>query len=376
MIALFKPDTGPQELAAVEEVLASGWLGEGDRARGFERAMGEHIGRPASELVAVSSCTEGLFQVMAALDLGPDDEVVLPTVSFIGAAHAVRATGARVVTCDVDARTLNPTVEHIARVITPATRALLVIHYGGGPGDIEAIAALAEERSLTLVEDAACGLGSSVGGRACGTFGVAGVWSFDAAKLVTTGDGGMIWCRDEALAERIRSAIRMGVGSSGFARSSEAGRWWEIDPSSPGRRATMNDLAAALGLVQLGRLPAFLRRRREITDTYRAALDGTGWIDLPPPRSADEADMFFWVQVPPEVRDRLARHMLDRGIYTNFRYWPLHRTTLYRSEVPHPGADEAAARTLLLPAHQGLSDEDVASVIDAVLTFRGGQKGT
>lgn len=373
MIPLFQPDTGVEELEALRAVLTSSWLGDGPRARELERTFGEFIDRPASQMVSVTSCTEGLFQVVAALCLRPNDEVILPSISFIGAAHAVRTAGSRVVTCDVDPHTLNPTVDHIAAAITPATRALLVIHYGGGAGAIDDIASLAEERSLLLIEDAACGLGSSVGGRACGTFGDVGVWSFDAAKVITTGDGGMIWCRSEDLAEQLRSNIRLGVSSSGFARSNRSGRWWEIDPPAAGRKATMNDLAAALGLVQLGRLPSFLRRRREVTEAYRAAFSDLNWLELPPDRTAEEADMFFWVQTAPDVRDRLAVHLLDQGIYTNFRYWPLHRTALYRSDGPRPGADQAAGRTLLLPTHQSLSDDDVARVVRAVRGFPGAE---
>lgn len=368
MINLFQPSVGERELAAVREVFESSWLGNGPRAQEFERAFGNHLGRPATELVAVSSCTEGLFQIVAAMGFGPGDEVILPSVSFIGAAHAVRSSGATVVTCDVDPRTMNPTIKHVEQVITPATKALLVLHYGGAPGAIAELAALAEARSLLLIEDAACGLGSSVGGRACGTIGHVGVWSFDAAKVLTTGDGGMIWCRSADVAERLRSLIRLGVSSSGFARRSGSGKWWEIDPSA-GRRATMNDVAAAMGLVQIDRLATFLRRRREVVARYNAALSDLEWLRLPPKHSPEIADTFYWIQVDPGIRDGLAVYMLDKGIYTNFRYWPLHRMKLYRSGWDLPGADRAAGSTLLIPAHHGLSDEEVDRVIESILDF-------
>jgi dTDP-4-amino-4,6-dideoxygalactose transaminase len=369
MINLFEPSVGDDELAALVDVFASHWLGNGERTLEFERAFGIYLGRPATEITAVSSCTEGLFQIVTALGLGPGDDVVIPSISFIGAAHAVRSSGAHVVPCDVDPRTLNPSLEHVAQAITPATKAIVILHYGGAPGAVVELADLAEERSLLLVEDAACALGSSVGGRSCGTFGHVGVWSFDAAKVLTTGEGGMIWSRNEDLVERLRSAIRLGVSSSGFDRRGNSGRWWEINPSEVGRRATMNDIAAAIGLVQIDRLEVFLRRRRKVATTYSAALADQNWLQVPPHHPAEVADTFYWLRLDPKNRDRLAVHLLDRGIYTNFRYWPLHRMTMYRSEVELHGADEAADSTLLIPVHQSLSDADVEHVINSVIDF-------
>jgi aminotransferase len=369
MINLCQPQVGEAELAAIKEVFASNWLGVGPRVEEFERSFAEYIGKPAVEMLAVTSCTEGLFQTIAALGLGPEDEVILPTVSFLGAAHAVRHSGARVVLCDVDPITLNPTTEHVEAAITPATKAALILHYGGRPGAVAEIAELLKSRSLLLIEDTACALGSFLEGRACGTFGDVGVWSFDAMKLMTTGDGGMVWSPDPEIAERIRRGIRMGVGSSGFDRRGDSSRWWEINPQGTGRRATMNDVAAAMGLVQLGRVPDFLRRRREIADAYDAALGELSWISTPGERELDSARYCYWIHTQPGVRDRLATHLLERDVYTNFRYWPLHKTPMYGSGQALPGADLAAESTLLLPLHQGLSDSDVSRVIKEVLAF-------
>lgn len=369
MINLFQPSAGDAELAAIGETFASNWLGTGPRVRDFEHAFGDYIRRPASEVIAVSSCTEGLFHAVAAIGLGPRDEVILPTVSFIGAAHAVRSTGAAVVLCDVEPGTLNPTAEHVERARTSYTRAVLILHFGGLPGAVAEIADLAERRSLVLVEDAAVGLGSFVGARACGTFGDVGIWSFDSMKVLTTGDGGMVWCRSERIAERIRRSTRLGGESSGFERSAGSSRWWEVDPPDIGRRGTMNDIAAAMGLAQLERLPDFLHRRRQIAAAYNDGLRDIPWLDVPEPQGEETARIFYWVQTAAGIRDALAAHLLSRDIYTTFRYWPLHRTRLYRSTDPFPGADSAAASTLLLPCHQGLSDADVEQVIATIRAF-------
>ncbi|HEX6782304.1 MAG TPA: DegT/DnrJ/EryC1/StrS family aminotransferase [Solirubrobacterales bacterium] len=368
MINLFEPDVGEAELAAVEGVFASRWLGAGECVERFERAFGDHLGLPADELVAVTSCTEALFQVLAALGLGPGDEVVLPTVSFIGAAHAVAGTGATCVLTDVDPATLNPTLEQVEGVITSATRAILPLHFGGLPGEVAEIAALAKERSIPLVEDAAVGLGSFAGERACGTLGDAGVWSFDAMKLLTTGDGGMVWSRNRTLVDQVRRNVKLGLGPTGFRQRDLSQRWWEIDPTAVGRRGAMNSIAAAIGLAQLEKLPRFLRRRDEIARTYDIALNQLSWLSLQrwPPTAARS---FYWIQVEPGVRDRLAAHMLAAGVYTTFKYWPLHRTRMYSSSSAFPGADRAAATTLLLPMHQGLREDDVGRVIAAIGSF-------
>ena len=368
MINLFEPRVGEAELSAIEDVFASRWLGAGGRVEQFESAFAEHLDRPVDELVAVTSCTEGLFQVFAAQELGPGDEVVLPTISFIGAAHAVADAGATCVLIDVDPVTLNPTLEQVERAITPATKAILLLHFGGLPGEVGEIAALARHRSIALVEDAAVGLGSSAGGRACGTLGDAGVWSFDAMKLLTTGDGGMVWSRDRDVISRLRRNVKLGLGPTGFRRREESSRWWEIDPTAAGRRGAMNSIAAAMGLVQLDSLSRFLRRRDEIAAAYDRALASLPWLTLQR-WPAEAARSFYWIQVDAGIRDRLAAHMLAGDVYTTYKYWPLHRTGLYASAGDFRGADLAAATTLLLPMHQGLSDDDVGDVIAAIESF-------
>ncbi|MBU1700030.1 MAG: DegT/DnrJ/EryC1/StrS family aminotransferase [Candidatus Eisenbacteria bacterium] len=369
MINLFQPNLGDAEIEAIREVFTSNWLGPGVRAQAFERKFAEYIGRPPSELITVSNCTEGLFQAVTALGLGPGDDVIFPSVGFVGAAHAVRNSGARVVLCDVDSTTLNPRIEHFEHAITEKTRAAIILHYGGYPGDVVELSKFAEARSISMIEDAACALGSFTMEKACGTFGEVGAWSFDSMKMLVTGDGGMVWAKRQLIADKIRAGIRLGVESSGFHRRTRSAQWWEINPVMIGRRGTMNDIAAAVGLVQLDRLPGFLCQRAEVAARYDAELSDLVWLRLPPRAPARAARTFYWVQTAPETRDRLALYLLQHEIYTSFRYWPLHKTRMYQSHRAFPGADLAAASTLLLPLHQGLSTTDVSRVIDAVRRF-------
>ena len=371
MIRLFQPTLGPEELAAIAEVFADDWLGPGPRVKALEAAFGAYVAAEPEHMIAVTSCTEGLFQAVAALELGPADEVILPTVSFVGAAHAIRATGAGLRLIDVDPVTLNPRPEHVEKALTPRTKAILLLHFGGRLDWIAEIAGLARSRGVALIEDAACALGGRRNGEAYGTFGDIGVWSFDAMKLLVTGSGGMIRVRDDALRERISQGVLLGGVRTGLEGAENGvAHWWEVDPPGAGRLAVMNDLEAAIGLVQLARINGFLDRRRHIVHAYDSALAGVPWLALPPPATAESAAYFYWVQTPAGVRDKLAHHLRERDIYTSFRYWPLHRTKLYADSGSYPGADRAADSTLLLPMHQNLSDADVDQIVESVLEVK------
>src|ERR1043165_995399 len=175
VINVFQPSLGESELAAIRGVFEVNWPGAGPQLEKFCSEFGRLIGIDKGQLTTVSSCTEGLFQAVEALGLKSGDEVILPSVSFVGAGHAILASGATPVLCDVDPRTLNPSEEMIQQAIGPRTKAIIVLHYGGHPGRVEEIAALAKSRSLFLIEDAACAIGARSGSRMCGTFGDIGV---------------------------------------------------------------------------------------------------------------------------------------------------------------------------------------------------------
>ena len=371
MINVFQPALGEEELAAVGEVFQSNWIGRGRRTEEFEARFAEHVGVPRDRITSVSCCTEGMFQAVELLGIGEGDEVVLPTISFVGAANAVAARGARPVFCDVDRRTLNPTASDIAAKITERTRAVLLLHYGGVPCAMDEIGASLREKRIALIEDCACSVASSFKDQACGTFGDVGVWSFDAMKILVTGDGGMICCRTPELAERAQRSVYLGLlEGSGFTRKVDA-RWWEFEIDGFGRRAIMNDVSSAIGLVQLGKLPGFIQRRREVHAYYDRALEGLDWLQLPPPLppGACSSYYFYWVQSDPDVRDRLAWHLRERGIYTTFRYYPLHQVAHYNARESLPKAEVAAATTLCLPMHQSLDDQDLATIVHAIHDF-------
>ncbi len=292
MINVVQPTLGERELAAVREVFESNWIGRGARTGEFEAAFARHLGVDPGHVTSTNSCTSATFIAMELLGVGPGDEVVLPTVSFVGVGNAIAARGARPVFCDVDEATLNPSAADVEAVLTERTKAVVILHYGGHPGAVAEIAELCRARGVRLVEDAALAVASTVDGRACGTFGDMGVWSFDHAKILVTVDGGMLYVRDPELAARAPKIAYFGLEQGGPARSGSSTsfhsgydqalrsrtRWWDYDVTSFSGRSTTNDVLSAIGSVQLSRLGEFVARRHEVARAYDEGLAGVAGL--------------------------------------------------------------------------------------------------
>lgn len=374
MLNIFRPSLGEEELAEVRELFLTGWVGRGKKATEFEQAFAQHLGVSASSILATNSCTSATFLAMELIGIGPGDEVVIPTISFVGVANAVARRGARPVFVDVDPRTLNPTALTIERAIGPDTRAVCVLHYGGAPGEIKDIARICSDSGVLLIEDAANAPASTDGNVACGTFGDIGVWSFDHGKIAVAVDGGMLYVRDAELAERARKLAYFGLEqTSGFdqARIQET-RWWEFDVGEPGGRIVLNDVLAAVGITQLGKLDRYVQARAHLASTYDALLSElVPAIDVPPPVDSHQRNShyLYWIQLDPGKRDGLAKHLYDEGIYTTFRYHPLHRVAAFQQEGAFLNAESAAERTLCLPIHQSLTVVDVERVVREIQRF-------
>jgi aminotransferase len=371
MINVFQPTLGAEELDAVRKVFESNWTGKGKVTDRFETAFAQHLETDRALVRSSNSCTEGLFLAMDLLGTGPGDEVILPSISFVGAANAILASGARPVFCDVDRASLNCTASAIESCITQRTKAVLILHYGGIPCDMDAICELLAHRHLLLIEDNACSVASRFRGKACGLFGDASLWSFDSMKTLVTGDGGMVWCRTAELAQRAERLLYLGLGNeSGFAKTVET-RWWDFQVTCPGRRGILNDIASAIGIEQLKKLPRFLARRKEIHQFYDQELSNLTWLTCPPriPDHSISSYYLYWIQAGRGQRDRLAAHLRQAGVYTTFRYSPLHRMPLYGAERSLPNAEQAAEETLCLPIYQSLSDDDLAHIVASIRRF-------
>lgn len=368
MINIFQPSLGDRELEAVGRVFESNWTGRGKLTKEFEERFAAHLGAPPKRVRSVSCCSEGLFQAAELLGIGPGDEVVMPSISFVAMANSVMARGAQAVFCEADRRTLNPTAEMIEAKLTPKTKAVSVLHYGGVPCEMDEIMELVRSRGLHLIEDSACAVSSSYRGKACGTFGSAAAWSFDSMKILVTGDGGMLYFHDEELAQKAEEAVYLGLETTSGLASRAEQRWWEFQISSFGRRAIMNDISSAIGLVQLDRLPSFIARRKEIHERYdRELADLDGLLTPPPlPDHSVSSYYFYWIQTEPEHRDALAHFLRERDVYTTFRYFPLHHVDRYGCSDSLPETDAITASTLNIPIHQAMSDDDVTQVVEAI----------
>lgn len=361
-------DDEVQEAAA--EAVRSGWWSMGPRVEEFEQAFAEACG--AKTAFAVSSGTAALHLAFAAVGCGPGDEVILPSLNFVAAANTIVHTGATPVFCDIrGADDLNLDVGDLEAAITPATRAIAVLHYGGHPCDIDAVLELAERHGLAVVEDAAHALGARWNGRACGTFGDVGCFSFFSNKNLPTGEGGMLVTDDEALAERIRLLRSHGMTTLTWDR--QRGHAHSYDVVEHGFNYRLDEIRAAIGLVELRRLPAHNAQRGRHVAQYRAELDGVGGIEMPfPPRDGSEPGHHLAVIVLPEhcPRDAFRSALASDGVQTSVHYPPIHGFSAYRgSEGARPLAvtDAVAPRIVSLPLYPHMTPDDVSAVVAAAV---------
>ncbi len=371
MINVYQPSLGKEELKRIETVFESNWIGKGKLVSEFETRYAEMLKTDRKHILSTNCCTEGLFSSMHLCEIKPDDEVIIPTISFVGAANSICANGSKMVLCDVDPRTLNARAEDIERVISKKTKAILLLHFGGIPCEMDEIMKLADAYNLRVIEDCAAGVCSSYKGKALGTFGDMGMWSFDAMKILVCGDGAMLYFKDEEVREKAEKWLYFGLETKSGYENSVAQKWWEFDISCFGHRAIMNDVTAAMALEQFKKLPYFMKKRKEVNDFYDKELRNVEWISLPPtlPEYVKSSYYFYHIQVENNKRDALASYLRERGIYTTYRYYPIHRVKGYGITGIFPNADYATDNTLCLPIHQSLSDDDLHTIVDTIKDF-------
>lgn len=371
MINVYQPTLGKEELNALKDVFESNWLGKGKRVAEFEEKYANHLGVSKNLVLTTNCCSEGLFSSMHLLDIQPGDEVIVPTISFIGAGNAVCAHGAKLVLCDVDPRTLNARAEDIEKVITPKSKAILLLHYGGIPCEMDEIMALAKKHNLKVIEDAAAGVCSRYKGKAIGTIGDMGMWSFDAMKILVSADGAMLYFNTPELRKKADRWLYFGLETKSGYENSVAQKWWEFDISSFGHRAIMNDVTAAMALEQLKKLPMYMEKRKHVSDFYYENLKQFSWLELPPvlPDYVETSYYFYHVQITNGKRDQFAKFLRENGIYTTYRYYPLHRVPGYGVKGNFPNADYAADHTLNLPIHQSISQQDLDYILEKITEF-------
>jgi perosamine synthetase len=366
-----RPFLTGQEAAAVSTVIESGWISQGPRVREFEQAFARRVGAP--DAVATTSCTTALHLALYVSGVGPGDEVIVPSLSFIATANAVWHCGARPVFADIDPLTYNLDPDAAERAITPRTRAIMPVHQVGLPADMDRFLELGRRYDLQIVEDAACAIGAIYKDRRIGSLGPLACFSLHPRKVITTGEGGMIAVHDAEVADRLRRLRAHGMDMSDLARHSARGVVFEHYPER-GFNARMTDMQAALGLCQLEALDEILAERRRLAERYTEALERLPGLEPPydPPYAA-RTWQSYCVRITRRAaigRTDLMRRLLADGIPTRRGVMAIHHEACYPAatsgRLEH--TDAAAHEVLMLPLFPGLTDEQQAYVIDRLLT--------
>ena len=381
-IQVFRPSFGEEELEALREPFETGWIGLGPKTRAFEEEFAAYVG--AKYAVGVNSATAALHLACVALGIGPGDEVLVPTITFVSTAHAAVYCGATPVFVDIEPDTLNISVEDIERKITPRTKAIIPVHYGGHACRMEQIWDLARRHALLVIEDASHACGSEFKGQRIG--GLVGsdatCFSFHAVKNLATGDGGMITTNRVEMMRDLRRLRWVGIDKSTWDRTEQvlmevetetrryASYGWYYEVHKLGYKCHMNDIIAAIGLVQLGKLEAANARRRQIVDYYQTAFEGVEWIERPVERDYTRSAHHNYVIKTP-YRDELNLYLKEKAIATGVHYMPVHLQPYYRRrfKVSLPVAERVWTQLLTLPLYPNLADEVVSYVIESILSF-------
>jgi perosamine synthetase len=355
LIPVYRPDLSGNERRYVMECLDTSWISSlGVFLPRFEQAVAEATG--ARHALAVSNGTVALHLALHCLGIGPGDEVIVPSFTYIASVNTIAQTGATPVFADCRASDWLLDPEDAARRITGRTRAILPVHLYGAACDMPALRRLADAHGLAIVEDCAEALGTIIGGRHVGTFGDVGTFSFFGNKTVTTGEGGMVIANDDDLAARLRQA--KGQGQSATRRY-----WHEV----MGFNYRMTNIQAAIGLAQMERFDAILARKREIAARYRTALAGLPITFQRPDAGVEGSDWLVTLLLPAGInRDAVMAEMQARGVETRPVFYCAHHMPMYRTEQSFPVSEDISARGLSLPSYPALTDADVLRVVDAL----------
>ena len=369
-LQISQPDTGEAEWLALREPVMSGWLTQGPKVAAFEKAFAARYRLPHA--LAASNCTTGLHLILAALGIGPGDEVIVPAFTWVASANVVLYCGATPVFADVDPLTYNLDPADVARRITPRTKAVMPVHLFGLCADMDALAAVCGE--LPLIEDAACAVGSRYKGAYAGGLGQAAAFSFHPRKTLTTGEGGMVTTRDAALADTIGKLRNHGASISEEQRHAGPKPYLLPDFNLLGFNYRMTDLQGAVGLVQLEKIDALQTERSRWADYLRQQLADLPWLQVPEiPAGCDHAWQAFVCRVDEarlgRSRNQLMEELQAAGISTRPGTHAVHMLGYYAEKFglkpeDYPRARDCDRFTMALPLHNRMDEADYAYLVD------------
>lgn len=363
MIPITRLSVGEDEALAAADAVRSGWLMQGKRVEAFENLVAEYVG--ARHAIAVSNATTALHLALIAAGVGPGDEVICPSFSFIASANSILHAGASPVFVDIDAKTYNIDPALIEAAITARTKAIMPVSQIGLPADLPAIREIAMRHGLKIVEDAAPSLGAAIGEARLGSLSDFTCFSFDARKILTMGEGGMITTDDDAAAERLRSIRAHGSSISSLQRHASTGGTFE-EYRELGYNYKLTEIQAAIGIVQMAKVESFIAERRRLAARYNELLAGEASLVTPhEPAGLRHVYQSYSVRVCGKPRDAVMGAMAERAIATR-RVQAIHLEPLYRNLMPNvslPVTEAAAAETMLLPLFVGLADAEQDEVV-------------
>jgi dTDP-4-amino-4,6-dideoxygalactose transaminase len=368
MISVFGSLVGDEEIANVTDCMRSQWMGFGKNVELFEKKYMEKYG--LQSFAMVDSGSNALFMAVKLLDLPPDSEVIVPSFTWVSCAQAAIIAGHKPVFCDVDLTTMNVRREDIEPKVTSKTAAVMVVHYAGLAVDMDPIL----ELGFPVIEDAAHALDSTYKGQPCGAIGDVGIFSYDAVKNLTVGEGGGITARDPKRIERAKVMRYCGIGKSGFdsavSSTDSMERWWEYNIQEPFIKMLPTNMAAGIGIAQLDRIDNLQARRKEIWGTYQRELASVSELITPQEPEPGNRHSYFTYCIRVPKRDELAHHLLGEQIYTTLRYHPLHLNPLYgQMDARLPNCEQLNADALSIPIHPRMTDTDVEKVMGSVREF-------
>jgi perosamine synthetase len=364
LIPVSRPSLGEEELASIKLVFDSGWLGLGTQVFEFEQALQKFLG--AKHVVCTNTGTTALHLALDTLGIGKGDEVIVPSFTFVATVQAITATGAKPVFCDIHADDLNMDVKDVRKKITRKTRVILPVHYRGIPCDMDAIHALAQEKDLQVVEDAAHAFGSSYKKRRIGSFGDITCFSFDPIKNISCGEGGAVVFQDDALLEKVQQKRILGIDKDTWSRYRNE-RSWFYDVVTQGYRYHMSNINAAIGLNQLKKFEAMNTRKIAVARKYDEAFRHIKGITLLRTDDYKDIGLFVYIVKINTGRNELMDHLTSNGVGSGIHYIPCHLFTFYKNTKCHlPVTEQIYEEILTLPLFPDITDAQVEHVIEVV----------
>ena len=370
-LPLAKATIDQEELKAVEEVLKSGWLTTGAKVKEFEENMQQYL--EVKKAIGLTSCTAGLHIALAALGIGPGDEVIVPAYTFVATAHVVEWLGAKPVLVDVEKDTFNIDSVAIEKAITPKTKAIIPVHYAGHACDLGVILQIAKKYNLPVIEDAAHAIGTEYGGKKIGNHGHAAVFSFYVTKTITTAEGGMIVTNSEEFERKLKGYSYFGIDKDAFNRYSEKGSWF-YQVVDLGFKYNMNNIQGAMGVEQLKKVEQFITKRRTLAQHYTELLKDLPSVITPIEKSYTKHTYHLYpllLNTEKISRNDFIIKLKEYNIGTSVHFIPLHLHPFYQKKYnfnkgAFPVTEWLFEREVSLPLYPGMTLQDVEYVVDVI----------